>query len=346
MTERSTRLLDQLFRSLNEGGVCWSLLRGGVNLGRGHDVDLLVLPEHLPAFEEIVFEYRGVMLPANSHPWHRFYLVPDPAGRTVLLDVVTRLIYNRGLRLDSQLAGGCLARRVRDGEVFVLNPTDTFWTVLLHSLLDKPEVSDYRAAELVSLVEEIRRPSPGEEFVERLCPAGLSADRVIGYVQHRDWASLAALRRALVPGEQVSIARPPKRFWGLRPALGVAKRSAYQVLWRRAGLGAVPRVVDLVEAARVEATILSVRRRPGLCDVLLLVPEDQQRTLESALRGDRYLAAGGGWSRLTGVGLERVSLRSEPELVASGQSPEQIRDSALPVGGRKHLRRAVPESRR
>lgn len=339
MTEQATGVLDQLFRSFNEAGVTWAVLRGGVTVGRGHDIDLLLLPEHLSAFEDIVFEHRGVMLPLKTHPWHRFYLVPDPAGRTLWIDVVTRLVYNRGLRLESELAGACLAGRVKDGEIYSLNPTDTFWTVLLHCVLDKPAVSEYRAEELSLLIEELRRPSPGEQFLTSLCPPDWPADRIIACVQQQDWTSLAVLRRALVPAEHAAAIRPPKPF--ARRKLAAAKREAYRVLWRRVGLGSMPRVVDLLEAASVEATLLSVQRRPGLCEVLLLVAEDQRRTLVAKLRGDRYLPTGGGWIRLTVVGLERVCLRSEPELIASGESPEEIRRSALPVSGREHLKRAV-----
>ena len=340
MTGQTTPLLDRLFRDFNDTGVEWALLRGRATLGLpGRDVDLLVRREHLGAFEDILFDRRAVMLPVSTHPWHRFYLVPDQgSGTTVKLDVVTEVIYNRKRRIASHLEDGCLARRGRDGDLYVLDPTDMFWTVLLHCVLDKQQVTQRRAAELVTAADDLYRPSPGEEFLEGLCPQGWSADRAIGCVRDRQWTSLAALGREILPEPERPTAETPARASSrTRRVIKAAERAAYPVLWRRAGLGTVPRVVDLIEAASVEGTILTVRRRPGVCEVELLVPAEQRARLQSELRRDHYLSVGGSWSRVPTVGLERVDLLCAPERA------EAVRRSSLPVAGRTHCRRAVPQ---
>lgn len=345
MTEETTPLLGQLFRSFNGAGVEWVLLRGRAALGSpGRDVDLLVREEHLGAFEDIVFELGGVKLPASMHPWHRFYLVPDPlSGATVKLDVVTHVIYSRERRLASGLEGSCLDGRLREGDLYVLDPTSLFWTVLLHCVLDKRNVTERRASELESVVDELHRPSAGETFFETLCPPDWSADRAITCVHERDWDSLAGLGRELVPTSRRPVAGGPvKRSSRARRTLLAARRTAYPVVWRRSGLGTMPHVVGHVEAARVDGTILALRRRPGVCDVTLLVPQAQRARLESALRRSHYVAAAGAWNRLTSVGLERVTLLCEADLTAAGPSLGEIRAASLPVAGRTYCRRAIP----
>lgn len=343
----ATAVLDALFAGLAEVGVDWALLRGRANLGQGRDVDLLVRGDHIECFDDLVFELGGLRVPFKSHPWHRLYVLPDrSSGAEVKLDVVTRLIYNRRLQIPSELESGCLDRCVKDGALNVLDPTDMFWTVLLHCILDKREISKRRAAELVAVLDELRRPSPGEDFFRTLCPPGWSPDRALQCVRERDWRSLGQLRDAIVPSHTpappavVEAAAGQATTQRPRGPVRGAVRAAYFALWRRAGLGAIPRVLDTLEASPSEATILRLRRRPAVCEVVLLVADDQRHSVERALRAAHYLPAAGSWHRLTGVGLERVRLLSESWL-GSGQSLEQVRAASLPVAGRPSCRRAV-----
>jgi hypothetical protein len=337
-------------------------------------VDLLVCADDLDSFEDVVFELGAFVLPrlrvpgswsraVLRHPWHRFYILTDPSsGASVKLDVVTQLVYGKQLKLASALESGCLDRRVVDDGVYVLEPSDTFWTVLLHCLLDKQKVTPHRAAELESVVEEVRRPSPGEEFFETLCPPDCSADQALSLVRNRDWRSLADLGRLILEPLSKSeaeaeaegtLASGPRRggrrlarrggksVLRLNQALRAAAVSAYPVVWRRAGLGAVPRVLDLMEAASFEATVLVLRRLPIVCDVLVLTPEEQRVSVGVMLRAGHYVPVAGGWHRLTGVGLERVRLVTAQQLALSKEDVHRLRDSSLPMAGRTHCRRAV-----
>ena len=196
-------LTAAVFDGLDRAGVRWALLRGRSTLGEpGGDVDLLVAAEDLDSFEDVVFELGAFVLPRMRvptswsravlrHSWHRFYVVSTPSsGVSLKLDVVTQLVYNKQKKLVSELEDGCLARRVEDGGVHVLDPTDHFWTVLLHCLLDKRHVAPHRAAELESVVTQVVRPSAGEEFFDSLCPPGYSADEAVAQVLDRDWEAL------------------------------------------------------------------------------------------------------------------------------------------------------------
>jgi thymidylate kinase len=360
--DTSPALLGRVFAGLDDVGVAWALLRGRDTLMDAKDVDLLVREDHLDGFEDLVFELGGLRLPGSpTSPWHRFYELSDRgSGTRIRLDVVTRLIYNRELRLESGLEDGCLERRVSVGGLFTLDGTDTFWTVLLHSVLDKEEVTQRRRAELESLVDVIRRPSPGEELFEALCPAGWSPDRALACVRDRDLESLSRLGREIVASrksatatasrEGTAGAAKPRLAGRARRRLGVqgrpavvrrAAETAYSTGWRRTGLGTVPHVLDLVEAASVDGTVLSLRRRPARCEVVLLVPDEQRELLENRLRGEHYLGVAGRWSRLTAVGLESVELVSVSQRGLSTRAFGDIRDRSLPIGSRRHCRRAV-----
>ena len=255
------------------------------------------------------------------------------------LDVVTRLVYGRGRQIASGLAAGCLDRRVLDDGVHVLDPTDTFWTVLLHCLLDKRHVNERRAADLAAVVNRVHRPSEGETFFASLCPPGDTAEDALALVRRQDRAALAELgARILGPGATPA-AGGSSRASSRSPLRRVAEAS-YPALWRRAGLGVVPRVLAVVEEGSVEGTVLSLRRRPARCDVLLLTPSEQSDRLAGLLQASHYVSVSGVWTRVTGHGLERVRLVS-PDDLADRDDADRLRRTSLPVAGRTSCRRAI-----
>jgi hypothetical protein len=372
---REGALVRTVFDGLDRVGVRWALLRGRAELGApGGDVDLLVGACDLDSFEDVVFELGAFVLPrvrvpgswsraVLRHPWHRFYVLSDRAsGATVKLDVVTQLVYSRQQQLVSHLERGCLDRRVGDEGVQVLEPSDAFWTLLLHCLLDKRNVTPTRAAELKSVVGRVRRPSPGEEFFETLCAPGCSADQALVLVRSGDRRGLNELARLLLPsaGGPAAAAASPEPGSGRRPgrlrrragraregvdrALRETAVSVYPVLWRRAGLGVVPRVLDVAEAAGVDATVLALRRRTARCEVVLLAPDEQRDALTIVLRAHHYVPLSGSWHRLTATGVERVRLVTAEQLGLSTESVRLLRRSSRPMAGRTHCRRATVET--
>jgi len=349
-----------VFAALDDIGVRWALLRGRDGLDTSaRDVDLLVERDHLSSFEDVVFMFGGVALPARMHPWHRFYLLEDPAsGDTVKLDVVTELVYHRDRPLYSGLEGGCLDRRVRDGDVTVLADTDMFWTVLLHCLLDKQAINERRGAELEATVDGVVRPSPGEAWFETLCRADWTVERVFEAVRSRDWDSLVRLGHQIVSAPAAAPAsselnRPATSaaIPGMRRARSIATssrrrtadlaRAAYPLLWRRAGLGANPGILDVAEASAVDLLVTRLCRRPGRVEVEVLVHEERAETLLDALRRQRYRRLGRGWTRVTGSGTERVRVVSSSDLGISGPDWEDLRRSSSPMYQRVHCRRVT-----
>jgi hypothetical protein len=338
-------LLAPLFAGFDAAGVRWCVLRGEAFLAApGRDVDVLIAAADKDSAEDVIFAVRGVALPRRAHKWQRNYLLVDPAQkRSVTLDLVTALAYGPRHQLLSDLARPCLGRRRRRGAAFVLDPTDAFWTVLLHCVLDKQEVTARRAAELQAALDHVNRPSEGETFFARLCPPGWSPDRALETARARDWAAFAELGRTVVRAKGLSdhdSRRDPLDSFG-----GIGRRvarRAYIAFWRRTGLGATPLALDAVEAAGVDTLVIGIWRRPGRRDVILLTGDDAAR-LAAALRSGGYSRIGGSWVRATGTGMEVVRV---PRWQGQGMSRDGFKavfDAGRPIGGRTHCRRPSAE---
>jgi thymidylate kinase len=128
-----------------------------------------------------------------------------------MLDVVTALTYGSDRRLRTDLAAMALDRRVRRGERYELTPTDTFWTVLLHCLLDKGRFSEHRIGDLTTALPDLVPGSPAEAVVTAQCPEGWSAERLVECVGRADWESLNGLAASLSPGDDHGHARTGHR---------------------------------------------------------------------------------------------------------------------------------------
>lgn len=245
-------LLEQVAAALDERRVRWSVLRGGADLGNlERDVDLLVAREDLAAFTETVVQLGGVPLPGWLQGWHRFYWFRPPTPRRpgLTLDVVTELIYGRQAQLPTELAAGCLERRVRSGLGYELAPTDAFWTVILHCLLDKGGVKERRARELEAALPDLVRLSEAEALVAEVCPQGWTPDRLIDCVRRGDWEALNAVAAAAAPGTgEVSITKKRRTTAGVSGIISRVKRrlpsrnsvggnlvkASYAAVWRLA----------------------------------------------------------------------------------------------------------------
>jgi hypothetical protein len=346
--------LDRVLTTFTSSGVTWALLRGRAELATGRDVDLLVAADHQPVAEEIILELGGVPLPQRRYPWHRMYVFDVPAaGASLKLDIVNELIYSRELQIASGLERGCLERRVRDGSLFLLSPTDAFWTILLHCLLDKRQVKGRRADELTSRVDDLDRPSPGEQFFASLCPAGWSPDRAVDHVVRQDWEPLGGLGSQILSLRGADSTTRPGSGNGDRFAPQNARRSPadkavrrasdaltgamYRKVWRALGFGFVPDVFDVVEKARVDATVIGLRRRLGRCDVVLVVDDPQLDRLLPVMRR-HYRAWSGSWRRTRVVGLETVRIVPRSKLSWDEEQVRGAGDASLALPGWSHCR--------
>lgn len=343
--------LGQVFGALDGAGVVWALLRGHADLGANvRDVDLLVSGDDIEAAEDVIFALGGVRLPLRMHPWHQFYVFGDPeSGRGLKLDVVTTLIYGRERRLVSGLETGCLERRIRRDDCFTLEPTDLFWTLLLHCVLDKRSVNERRQAEIDSVAAHVRRPSPGEEVFDRICPPLWSAERALQCALAQDWEALATFDSP--PASPTGPRSPASGRFGLAgdglvaSSYGVARRAAragYPFVWRGVGLGANPRVLQIADAERSDALVVRLTRKPGRREVVLVLADDQAASLTSRLRRERYVSMSGAWVRPTVTGLERVRVISAGEAGQSSGALGALLVSSTPMHGHSYCRRASP----
>ena len=357
MTVDVARALDpSLQRTLSAfeaTGVRWVVLRGRDQLpAPGHDIDLLVAREDLPLVEDIVFALGGVALPRRVHPWHRMYLLDRTGAPRLLLDVVTEVVFNRELRLASGLEEGILARRRWDGIAQVMDPSDLFWTVLLHCLLDKQDFKPNRRTELVGALPDLVRDSPGELYYAHLAAGALAAEEVIELVRREDWPALVEAGVDLVRrlGPAVEVSDPGHRLAPRRRAPSAASSvgsrvrrllaAAYPHLWRRAGLGATPRAPYVAQDAHVPVRIEDIRRRPLLCTSVLLAEAGHVGRLEAALRDDGFVKVLGARYRIVATGVERALVGTSPARATSRgegavtvtRTPHRI---PRPVGARR-----------
>lgn len=253
----SSSVLEQAFSALDDRGVRWSLLRGAADLESAErDVDLLVSVEDLRAFEDVVSGLGGVGLPRWLQDWHRFYWFRPPQLRRpgLMLDVVTTLTYGRDGRIPTDLAAPALDRRIRRGTCYELTPTDTFWTVMLHCLLDKGRFSEHRRRELRAALPDLLTPSEGEAVVASQCPPGWSPAGLVECLARGDWESLDELAGSLCRSGTDDHARSRHRT--AREDSGLI-RATKRHLPRRNGLAG-----NVAKTAYGKAWGLSRRMRP------------------------------------------------------------------------------------
>jgi thymidylate kinase len=220
--------LAALFAALDRDGVRWCVLRGETDLlAPAADVDLLVAREDLPRMQRGAEALGFARIPAWGYGSHVFFLTFDASGDLwIKLDVVTELAFGPGFTLATGAEAECLERRRRAGGIPLLADEDAFWALLLHELLDKEgAVAPGEAARLAELARGPVRDGPLARFVESVCPAGWTADSIVGEVERGDWTALVDLAPRLASG------------WRRRRGADVRRRAVANDFWRWAGKG-------------------------------------------------------------------------------------------------------------
>jgi thymidylate kinase len=323
--------LGTVFQAVNAADVRWCLLRGEAHLqSPTGDVDLLVAEDDAWYLRALLIELGYVPLPhRKAHGSHTFYFKYDrPARAWLKLDVVTELAYGPGFKLKTQLQDGCLARRRRRGEIYLLSADDAFWTVLLHCLLDKRAVTDRRAAELRSYSSSAVSGGEPARFVEQLLPRDWDADRIIEAARAEDWPSLLRLGNPLV-----SRRRSSRRA---KSRLHSQARSVYVALWSwtcpRAGSAAI----DTLESCGVDGLLVYGSSPP---DRRVLVGAEDLIRVIPKLRDAGFKHWGGEWLRLDKRGIERISVASGRSWGLSDDELARLFSTASPIPDRAHVRR-------
>jgi thymidylate kinase len=188
-------LLARVLEALRKDGLRWCVLRDEADLERlagGGELDLLVDPDHLERFAELVAALGFVRLRAWGHAPHHFFLGFDAErGAWLKLDVVDRLAYGRPIRrLRTALAEGCLVRRRWREPAFVLAPEDELVTLLLHAALDKGEFSPGRRQRMQHLCARITDDAHLSMQLERWWSPGVTGTRLGDLVRREAWSEL------------------------------------------------------------------------------------------------------------------------------------------------------------
>ncbi|WP_083672453.1 nucleotidyltransferase family protein [Micromonospora sp. CB01531] len=188
-------LARSVLAGLDEAGVRWCLLRGGLEaLVAPGDLDLLVAPADLARAVAVITAHGLIRLTSHGRASHRFFLGLDAAnGSWVELDLVTELAYGRHFELRTRATDQCLGRRVRQDDVWVLAPGDEFWALLLHCVLDKGRFADHHLRRLRQLADHATLDGP----LARALP-DRAARMLLAYWRVDCPAALPAVRRRLL----------------------------------------------------------------------------------------------------------------------------------------------------
>jgi GT2 family glycosyltransferase/ADP-heptose:LPS heptosyltransferase/tetratricopeptide (TPR) repeat protein len=147
--------LSDLFRTLDDHNILYVVLRNWdqlpdrVDVGPHSDLDLLVHPEHVEAFDKLWNVERTTNEPGRVQRKVPV-LTPEGAQNFILVDVRTP---GDGY-LPEWFAHTALARRVRHKMFFILPPREHFLSLLYHAVYHKGFIAPDYAARLASLAAE------------------------------------------------------------------------------------------------------------------------------------------------------------------------------------------------
>ncbi len=209
-------LLAEVFAALDAAEVQWCLLRGESALAvPTGDIDLLVAPSQIREMEAALAPIAVVPVERWGGVHRFFYGYHAASDRWIELDVEPELAFGPHASflvnwmlpsLQAGVAAGCLARRRRSGDVWVLAPDDAFWALLLHCIVDKAAVAERHWGRLTELAAAA---SPSSEFaalVGACCPPGWDAARMIAAAAAGDWDALVQVGAELP--RRATAARP------------------------------------------------------------------------------------------------------------------------------------------
>jgi len=196
-------VLRVAFSELNRAGVTWCLMRPHslADASSRGDVDLLVARGDQTRATAVLADVGFVMVPVWGRGSHSFHVLYDAATACwIVVDMVSDLAFGPLHEFPSGAEEDCLARRHRLGEAFVFASDDSFWTLLLHCLLDKGSISPVHAHELARLAGRAQLDSRLARTVTDVCPPGWDAGRLVEDVRIQDWDAVLRVAPQLSKG--------------------------------------------------------------------------------------------------------------------------------------------------
>jgi hypothetical protein len=268
---------------------------------------MLVGVEDRPRLARVLGPAGFAEVPTAGRGTHRFFLAfVRPSGGWLKIDAVSELAFGRHseLRAPRSATAACLSRRRRSRGVWLLDPRDGFWTLLVHCLLDKGRIPDRHRRPLRALASEA---SAGDELAA-LAGAGraCSAPALLAAAQGGDWPALDAA------------VAPLRVEW--------ERRARLRVRLRRSGARAARRLERLIGLPRRRGLVVAVPapRVSSLASSLGPALPLPVRALSVSARGAAPLAA-----RLHAAGgavvvVANGSSRSELELPSVQRTADAV----------------------
>jgi hypothetical protein len=194
-------LLETLFQSWEQAGICWCLLRVPAQpLAPTGDIDLLVERADVQRAIRVAEALGFARLAGWGYASDTFLLghrPPDPDW--LWLHVACELMFGPYQVLRTGAETSCLARRQQVGGIRLLAPKDAFWVSLLHCLLDKRKTPQHHRERLQELASTTRLDFNGglSGALARLCPPGWHVERAVKAVKAGEWDELDQLAIAV-----------------------------------------------------------------------------------------------------------------------------------------------------
>ena len=183
-------MLSDAFAGLDRTAVRWCLVRIPGSLARPTgDVDLLVDRSGFERAASVLREHSFVELP-RFNQGHSFVRYDPELDAWLWLDITTELVFGTPpLRTGAEQE--CLRRRRLVSGVWLLEPSDAFWVILLHAAVDGRSLAPRHKAQLVGAAADAKSGRGVlAELGDRLLPSGYSRAEMIDAVMAEDWSAV------------------------------------------------------------------------------------------------------------------------------------------------------------
>ncbi len=165
-------------------------------LSESEEWDLLVAPHQRTALVGELRRMGFLPMPSLGYAPHTFLLAYDErTDRWLKLDLVDRIHFGSRYSLfRTDLAEHVLETRIQAEGRWIPCADAEFVCMLLHTLLDKPAISDERQRRLLTLTLQRDTTQPWDARLRRALPVGVSLEELLDDVRCQRWASLEARR--------------------------------------------------------------------------------------------------------------------------------------------------------
>jgi thymidylate kinase len=189
-------ILAAVFRAFGDARINWCLLSDEAELAEPiGSVDLLIDRSHARRANELFTELGFVrQSAAPSHGGQApFVIYCAPTDLWIKLRALVVLGFGARGALRTGAEAGCLARRRDAGCVSVLAHDDAFWTMLLAAVLGGGPLLPPCRARLQNMADRARSDGEMGAILDRVCPAGWNASRMLTAARSADWQALEEL---------------------------------------------------------------------------------------------------------------------------------------------------------